>query len=110
MNSPVTDWTTKWPTSDLFAFIPSAMTSFRPHHPQRMATQPTAIWIPVDWKYALVPIIAAQRRMPDGMNGLSIDDSPFGAPGISSQLYEFFKEKNQKVSHFMIGANIRDRA
>src|SRR5258706_11424120 len=74
-----------------------------------MTAQPTAIKIPIDRKYAPLPMNAEQGRMPDGMNGLSIDDGLFGAHGVSSRLYDFFKEQNQNISRFMIGANIRDR-
>ena len=42
------------------------------------------------------------------MIGLSVDDGPVGDPDASPRLYDFLKEQNQKISHFMIGANIRD--
>jgi chitin deacetylase len=42
------------------------------------------------------------------MIGLSVDDGPVGKPDASPRLYDFLKEQNQKISHFMIGANIRD--
>ena len=42
------------------------------------------------------------------MIGLSFDDGPVGDPDASPRLYDFLKEQNQKISHFMIGANIRD--
>lgn len=40
------------------------------------------------------------------MIGLSVDDGPSGAPQTSDRLYDFLKLNNQKVTHFMIGANI----
>ncbi|KIM25956.1 carbohydrate esterase family 4 protein [Serendipita vermifera MAFF 305830] len=43
---------------------------------------------------------------PDGMIGLSVDDGPIGLPQASERLYDFLKLNNQKVTHFMIGANI----
>ncbi len=46
--------------------------------------------------------------MPDGVNGLSIDDDLFGAPDVSLRLYNFLKTQNQKISQFVIRANIRD--
>jgi peptidoglycan/xylan/chitin deacetylase (PgdA/CDA1 family) len=57
--------------------------------------------------------LSVQRRernlgAPDGMIGLSVDDGPVGDPDASPRLYDFLKEQNQKISHFMIGANIRD--
>ena len=42
------------------------------------------------------------------MIGLSVDDGPVADPDASPRLYDFLKEQNQKISHFMIGANIRD--
>ena len=42
------------------------------------------------------------------MIGLSFDDGPVGDPDASPRLYDFLKDQNQKISHFMIGANIRD--
>jgi len=42
------------------------------------------------------------------MIGLSVDDGPVSKPDASPRLYDFLKEQNQKISHFMIGANIRD--
>ena len=43
---------------------------------------------------------------PAGMIGLSVDDGPSGDPQASGRLYDFLKVNNQKVTHFMIGANI----
>jgi hypothetical protein len=43
---------------------------------------------------------------PDGMIGLSVDDGPSGDPNASGRLYDFLKLNNQKITHFMIGANI----
>lgn len=43
---------------------------------------------------------------PSGMIGLSVDDGPVGDPNASPRLYDFLKLNNQKVTHFMIGANI----
>ncbi|PVG03568.1 glycoside hydrolase/deacetylase [Serendipita vermifera] len=45
---------------------------------------------------------------PDGMIGLSVDDGPSGVPEASARLYDFLKANNQKITHFMIGRNIRD--
>lgn len=45
---------------------------------------------------------------PDGMIGLSVDDGPVGYPEASPRLYDFLRANNQKVTHFMIGANIRN--
>jgi chitin deacetylase len=42
------------------------------------------------------------------MIGFRVDDGPVGDPDASPRLYDFLKEQNQKISHFMIGANIRD--
>ena len=43
---------------------------------------------------------------PAGMIGLSVDDGPVNFPDASPKLYDFLKANNQKVTHFMIGANI----
>lgn len=42
------------------------------------------------------------------MIGLSVDDGPVADPDASPRLYDYLKAQNQKISHFMIGANIRD--
>ena len=42
------------------------------------------------------------------MIGLSVDDGPVSEPDASPRLYDFLKAQNQTVTHFMIGANIRD--
>jgi chitin deacetylase len=43
---------------------------------------------------------------PPGMIGLSVDDGPSGDPTASARLYDFLQQNNQKITHFMIGANI----
>lgn len=43
---------------------------------------------------------------PDGMIGLSVDDGPVSLPGASPRLYDFLQQHDQKITHFMIGANI----
>ncbi|KAG8839891.1 hypothetical protein FRC18_000014 [Serendipita sp. 400] len=43
---------------------------------------------------------------PANMIGLSVDDGPVSYPTASPRLYDFLKANNQKVTHFMIGANI----
>lgn len=43
---------------------------------------------------------------PSGMIGLSVDDGPVSFPDASPRLYDFLRTHNQKVTHFMIGANI----
>lgn len=40
------------------------------------------------------------------MIGLSVDDGPVSVQDASNRLYDFLKANNQKVTHFMIGANI----
>jgi peptidoglycan/xylan/chitin deacetylase (PgdA/CDA1 family) len=40
------------------------------------------------------------------MIGLSVDDGPVGLDGASNALYDFLKQNNQKITHFMIGENI----
>ena len=45
--------------------------------------------------------------LPDGVIGLSFDNL-VGDPDASPRLYGFLKERDQNISHFMIGANIRD--
>ena len=42
------------------------------------------------------------------MIGLSVDDGPVSEPTASPRLYDFLKEQNQTITHFMIGGNIRD--
>ena len=42
------------------------------------------------------------------MIGLSVDDGPVGDPDATPRLYGFLKERNRKISHFMIGTNSRD--
>ena len=37
-----------------------------------------------------------------------IDHGPVGVPDASLRLYDFLNEQDQRASHFMIGANIRD--
>ena len=40
------------------------------------------------------------------MIGLSVDDGPVSDTDASPRLYDFLKENNQRVTHFMIGINI----
>ena len=57
-----------------------------------MSAQPTGNQDPSGLDIYSGTINAEQGRMPDGMNGLSTDDGPFGAPGVSSRLYDSLNE------------------
>ena len=74
----------------------------------------TAVY-PADVNAAQEPICSAQFGCrhpgdiwdaPDGMIGLSVDDGPVGDPNASPRLYDFLKQQNQIITHFMIGTNI----
>src|SRR5258706_6199278 len=120
----VTEWTAKWPTSDPYTGIPrqwldalnNAVSSGAiPNIPISTLTNDSPTYGNLDPNGPEICSGTYQCRgkdeiwdAPDGMIGLSVDDGPVGDPDASPRLYDFLKEQKQKISHFMIGANIRD--
>ena len=84
----------------------------RPHfHLNGMATQPAAVKVLVDQKYAPVPanaMVRAKSGIIQCYDLAYIDDGPVGDPDANLRLYDFLKEQIQRASHLMIGANIHD--
>ena len=120
----VTEWTAKWPTADPYTYIPqpwldalqdAVSSGAIPDIPISTLTDGNPTYGDQDPNGPDICSGTYQCRgkdkiwdAPDGMIGLSVDDGPVGDPDASPRLYDFLKEQNQKISHFMIGANIRD--
>ena len=58
-------------------------------------------YLPVEWQERNLG--TAQRH-----DWAYIDNDPVRDPDANLRLYDFLKEKNQRVSHIIIGANIHD--
>ena len=118
-----TEWTAKWPT-DPYANIPqqwldalkaAVASGAIPNIPSSVLKDGNPSYGDKDPNGPEICSGTFQCRgkneiwdAPDNMIGLSVDDGPVSEPDASPRLYDFLKAQNQTMTHFMIGANIRD--
>ena len=120
----IAEWTAKWPTTDPYTNTPqqwlnalkdAVSSGAIPDLPVSKLTNGNPTY---DSQDAAGPTLCSGTYQcrgkdeiwdaPDGMIGLSVDDGPVSDAGASPRLYDFLKQQNQRITHFMIGANIRD--
>jgi len=118
------EWTAKYPTTDPYANTPqqwldalkdAVASGAVPNIPRSVLKDGTPFYGDLDPNGPEICSGTFQCRgkneiwdAPDNMIGLSVDDGPVSEAEASPRLYDFLKEQNQKITHFMIGTNIRD--